>query len=168
MHKHSKFVVVGKLGATYGVKGWLKVQVFTEKAANILDYTPWYVHQADDWHLLTVEASQQHGKGVIVKIAGIETPEAARKLTGNKIAVMRSQLPVLSKDEYYWSDLEGLTVINQRGEVLGKITYILATGTNDVLVVKGAKELAIPYLPGDTVTKIDLDAQEMHVNWEEI
>jgi len=107
-----------------------------------------------------------HGKGIIVKFNGIHTPEEARQLTGKLIEIERSHLPTLPKNEFYWSDLEGLTVINKNGDILGKVIYLIETGSNDVLVVKGKREFAIPYLLGSVVTSVDLEKQEIHVSWD--
>lgn len=159
------YVVVGKLGATHGILGWLKLYSFTEPASNILDYKPWYLEDATGWKLTKPEASRKNANGMTVKFAGWNNPEEARLLTGKKIAVLRSQLPHLKKGDFYWSDLEGLTVINSDGAVLGKVAFLLETGSNDVLVVKGDKEHAIPYLP-DVVTSVDLANQVIHVDWE--
>ncbi len=161
-----EYVVVGKVGTPYGIKGWLKIVSFTESKADILEYNPWYLADGHHWKLTQVETGRVHGKGIVAKLAGLNNPEQARLLTGKNIAVMRSVLPTLKKNEYYWSDLEGLTVINQHGETLGKVTYLIATGSNDVLVIKGDKEYGIPYLPGDVVTSIDLKNKVMHVKWE--
>jgi 16S rRNA processing protein RimM len=161
------YVKVGKIGSTYGVQGWLKIQSYTEFGASILDYRPWYLTGAPHERILIeVEDGRIHGNGIIAKFAGINTPEDARLLTGKIIEIDRSQLPVLPKNEFYWSDLEGLTVIDQNGGVLGKVSYLMATGSNDVLVIKGDKEHAIPYLPGSVVMSVDLDKREIHVNWE--
>lgn len=164
--KDNDYIVVGKIGSTYGVKGWLKILSYTEIADNILDYNPWYVENNHDWKAFEIESGKGHGKGVIAKLVGFNSPEHAKMLSGKNIAILRTQLPKLDKNEFYWSDLKGLTVIDQRGEVLGKVIYLIATGSNDVLVVKGEREHAIPYLPGKVVTSIDLAKQEMHVNWE--
>jgi 16S rRNA processing protein RimM len=161
------YIIVGKIGSTYGIQGWLKVFSFTEEMANILDYEPWYLEEGSTWQAIQRNAAREHGKCVIAKFAGCNTPEQARLLTGKKIAVKRSQLPDLAKGEYYWKDLEGLTVINQDGDALGKVKYLIETGANDVLVIEHqGKEHAIPYLPGNVVTRIDLDKQEIQVDWE--
>lgn len=165
-HTNTDYVIVGKIGAAYGIKGWLKVISFTDPVANILDYHPWYLEEGQSWKLIPNKEGRTHGKGMVAHIAGIDNPEQARQLTGKTIAVLRSQLPALKKDEYYWAELEGLTVINQKDEVLGKIIYLIETGTNDVLIIKGDKEHAIPYLPGDVVTNIDMTNRVMHVNWD--
>lgn len=167
MTQHTEdFVTVGKIGAPYGIKGWVKIHSFTEWVTNILEYTPWYLEDANGWKLTKVAEGREHGKGLVAKFAGFDTPEHSRQLTGKLIAIKRSQLPPLKKNEYYWGDLEGLTVINQDGKVLGTIAYLLETGSNDVIVVKNEKEHAIPYLQGSVVISVDLDKREMHVNWE--
>lgn len=162
----NKYAIVGKIGSTYGIKGWVKVFSFTEEITAILDFEPWYLETTTGWTKIQLEGSRPHGKAIVVKVKGINTPEEARLLTGKKIAVTRSQLPTLTNNEYYWRDLEGLSVIDQHGTILGKVSYLIATGANDVLVIKGEKEHAIPYLFGKVIISIDLDKREMHVNWE--
>lgn len=160
-------IKVGKIGSTYGVRGWLKVRSYTEYGEGILDYKPWYLSKDNEnWQPIEIEDGRPHGDRLVVKFSGFDTPEAAALLTGNDIGITRSQLPELKENEFYWSDLVGLTVINKDGEVLGTVIYLIATGSNDVLVVKGEKEHAIPYLPGDVVLKVDLDKKEIHVDWE--
>lgn len=160
------YVMVGKIASTYGVQGWLKVVSYTEMPYSIAEYKPWYIEESGSYKPIDVTDVREYGKGIIVKFKGYDNPEKAKVLTGKKIAILRSKLPALDKDEYYWSDLEGLTVINQNGENLGQIIYIIETGSNDVLVVKGETEHAIPYLPNDVIKSIDLVNKIMHVDWE--
>lgn len=163
----TKYIVIGKLGTPYGVKGWIKLQTYTEYGASILEYSPWYFSEPDgQYREIKIEEGKPHGSGFIVKFPGIDTPEDVRRFAGKTISIQRSQLPELKKNEYYWSDLDGLTVINKNGEILGKIVFLIETGANDVLVVKGTKEHAIPYLPGTVVLNIDLEKKEMLVDWE--
>jgi 16S rRNA processing protein RimM len=163
------YIIVGKIGAPYGVKGWLKIVSFTETIADILNYDPWYLEDHGTWKQIKIDDAKPHGKGIIAKLTGYDSPEVARVLTGKRVGIKREQLGALAQHEYYWAELEGLTVINQHGDTLGKIIYIIETGSNDVLVVKGdGKEFAIPYLLHETVINIDLSKQEMHVNWDVI
>lgn len=164
----NKYVIVGKIGTSYGIKGWMKIHSFTEMGDGILDYSPWYLGSGedDDWSEVVIEEGKIHGKGVIAKFTGFDSPEEARQLTSKMIAITEAQLPKLEKNEFYWSELEGLTVINKNGDVLGKVAYIMETGSNDVLVVKGETDHAIPYLMGSVILKVDLAKQEIHVDWE--
>lgn len=164
---NTDYITVGKIGSSYGVRGWLKIQSFTEPGASILDYAPWYIsNKRDQWEILNIEDARLQNNDVLAKLVGINTPEKAKLLTGKEIAITREQLPTLKENEYYWSDLIGLTVINKQGEVYGTVSYIMPTGSNDVLIVKGDKEHAIPYLIGDVILKVDLANKEIHVDWE--
>src|SRR5690242_12648371 len=104
----TEYVVIGKIGATYGIKGWLKILSFTDPMTNISVYPTWYLENKDTWVSIKVEDCRKHAKGMIAKLEGQENPEQARLLTGKKIAVKRSDLPTLENDEYYWRDLIGL------------------------------------------------------------
>lgn len=162
----TEYVSVGKIGSTYGVQGWIKILSFTEPLTNILDYSPWFLQSPNGWQPVQVTSHKEHGKSLIVKLANYDSPESSRLLAGKIIAIPRSKLPILDAGSYYWHDLEGITVINQHGETLGKVIYLLETGSNDVLVVKGEKEHAIPYLLNDVIISIDLANKVMHVNWD--
>lgn len=164
---NSPFVKVGNIGSTFGIHGWLKINSYTEFGASILAYQPWYLLDAKGNYLkITPESTRVQGNKLLAKLPNITTPEEAQAYTGRIIAIERSQLPTLEKNEYYWSDLEGMSVIDQHGKHLGNVIYLMATGSNDVLVVKGEKEHAIPYRPGEVITAVDLDKREIHVNWD--
>lgn len=169
MKLNDDYVIVGKVGAPYGVRGWVKIQSFTDPLENILHYQPWFfADKNNNLQEIKIESRQVHGMALMAKFTDIDSPEEARLLTGKTIAILREQLPTLKKDEYYWSDLQGLTVVNKEGKILGTVTSLLETGSNDVLVVKGEKEFAVPYLPGKSILSVDLAKREIHVDWEPI
>lgn len=149
-------IVVGRIGKAYGIKGWVKLQSFTEPAASIVDYQPWLVNVKGTWQAIKLETVKPHGDGLIAKFSGVDTPEATKTLTNLELGAAREQLPALSDDDYYWRDLEGLTVTNLEGVTLGTVDHMLATGANDVIVVKGTKEHLIPFLLKQFVMEIDL------------
>jgi 16S rRNA processing protein RimM len=160
-------IMIGKIGSTFGVRGWLKIFSYTESSVNIFTYHPWLIeNNQGEWNPIEVEDTQTQGDRLLVKFANINNPEDARLLTGKFIAIPRDQLPVLKKNEFYWSDLVGLTVINKQGDVLGKVIYLMETGSNDVLVIKNDKEHAIPFIMDSVILNIDLEKQEIHVDWE--
>jgi 16S rRNA processing protein RimM len=76
-------------------------------------------------------------------------------------------LPELLPGEYYWYDLIGLQVVTSEGESLGQLSEIIATGSNDVYVVKGeGREYLIPALE-DVVLEINPAAGRMMVTMPE-
>jgi 16S rRNA processing protein RimM len=162
----SEKVVVGRIGAVFGVKGWLKIHSFTEPMDNILHYSPWYIQDKGTWQIKEIVEFAVQTKQLIVQFAGLHDRESAQLFTGLEIAVAKELLPKLATDEYYWADLEGLTVVNTEGVVLGKVDYLFATGSNDVLVVKGSKQYLIPFLLNQFVLSIDLPSSSMQVDWD--
>ena len=91
---------------------------------------------------------------------------SVNRLLGPEIAVPRGALPETGKDQYYWSDLEGLRVVHRDGTVLGRVAYLLETGANDVMVVEGEQERLIPFVTEKVVLGVDLDKGEIEVDWE--
>ncbi len=168
MKAEKTYISVGKIASTYGIHGHLKVKSYTESGPSILDYQPWYLTYGPHVReVVKIEAGKKHGESIIVKIPGFNTPESARLFTGALIEVKRETLPALSNNHYYWSDLIGLSVMTIHGESLGQVAYLIETGANDVLVVKAEKEIAIPYLLDEVIKKIDLEKQQIVVDWEQ-
>ena len=161
------YVILGQVAGVFGVKGWVKIRSDTEPRDNILHYSPWYLHQHDNWASRRVVASQRQSKGLIVQFEGITDRDSAATLVGCDIGVLRAQLPPAAEGEYYWADLIGLRVRNRHGEDLGRVIRLLETGANDVLVVQdGDQEHLIPYVTGYYVLRVDPAAGYIDVDWE--
>jgi 16S rRNA processing protein RimM len=164
-------LIVGRIGGVYGVRGWVKIHSFTEPAENLFGYRDWKISRRGRWESIEIDDGQKHGKGYIAHIVGVDDREAAALLKGAEIVVSRTQLPALEDDEYYWHQLEGLSVYS--GEVLlGRVAHLLETGSNDVLVVRGTEDSAdsrerlIPWIRGEVVEAIDLEAGRIEVSWD--
>jgi len=103
----------------------------------------------------------------VAQLPGIDDREQAAALIGMDIHVAREQLPPPGKDEYYWVDLEGLEVVTTEDVVLGRVSHLFATGSNDVVVVRdGARERLIPFIQGSYVRSVDMSAKRMVVDWD--
>jgi 16S rRNA processing protein RimM len=157
---------VGKISGVFGVKGWVKVFSYTEPRDNILSYKHWMLKKGNQEQSVEVSGGQLQGKSVVAQIKGIADRDQAVALMGWDVHISHRQLPPPAKDEYYWADLIGLEVESLEGLQLGKVDSLIETGANDVLVVKGERELAIPFLQGQTVKSIDLAAGKMIVDWD--
>ncbi|MBY0378575.1 MAG: ribosome maturation factor RimM, partial [Gammaproteobacteria bacterium] len=98
-------IIAGRFGSPFGVKGWIKLQSFTEPEDNLLDYKPWYWSNQGKWTLIERDDHTQHGKGWIVHLVGYDSPEAVRFLAGCDVAIDRADLPPLAEGEFYLNDL---------------------------------------------------------------
>lgn len=156
-------ITIGRFGSVYGIKGWLRIVSFTDPKENILQYQPWWINKDQQWQQIYAEDGRLHGKDVIIKLPNINDRELAKSYTNIDIMVDSKQLPKLPKDEYYWSDLEGLMVIDKSGQELGRVNHLIATGANDVLVLE--KNIMIPYID-NVIIKVDLEKKNIIVDWE--
>lgn len=161
----SKPVVVGRFGRVHGVRGDIHIISFTEPFTNILDYQPWLIEKNGEWQPLSVSSVQAQQNAIIAHIEGCDDRDLAKRYTNKDIAVPFETLPKLEENEFYWSELIGMHVINKTGEDLGKVTSLMETGANDVLVVKGNSEHLVPYTK-EVVLRVDKATQQIHVDWE--
>ena len=165
MQDETQRIIVGRISGIYGIRGWLKIISYTRPRENILDFEQWFLNQDNAWHEMSLINGQPHGKGLIAQLGGIEDRELARALVGADIAVDKAQLKATGPGEYYWHDLVGLDVRNKQDEYLGKVTELLETGANDVLVVEGDQRILIPFVVEQYILEIDLVNKQITVDW---
>ena len=156
---------LGHIVGVHGVKGQVKVFSNTSPRENIVKYSPWLLEHHGLKKTVKISGNYQ-GKNVIARIEEITDRNQAHDLIGAKIFINRSQLPRLQKGDYYWSQLMGLQVINTLDIKLGIIDHMLETGANDLMVVRGDRERLIPYVMDEVIINIDLDKQQVVVDWD--
>lgn len=167
-------IQIGQLRAAYGLQGWLWVYSNTDPMTNLFSYLPWWVETSTGWQLMNVKRWKTQGKGLVVSLKEVPDRTAAEALMGATIWIDKSQLPQAGLDEFYWSDLAGLTVfgVDEQGNPvnLGQIAELFETGANEVMVVRAtpesvdSEERMIPW-HRDVVKQVDLAAKQMLVNW---
>ena len=160
-----KMVVMGRITAPYGVKGWIKIHPYTETIEGLTRYATWWLGEEGEWRKTAVIQTRPQGKTLVAKLQGCDDRVAALSLKNLYIAVQRSDLPAVREGEYYWTDLIGLQVVNLNGEALGVVRELFATGANDVLRVQGERERLIPFIP-QVVREVSLDSAVIRVDWE--
>ena len=163
-----KPIIMGKLGAPHGVKGWIKVHPNTADLESLTQYSTWLIGRPGHWQSCRVEDCKINHTTFLAKFFDLETPEAVAVLTNQQIALDRMQLPPLTEDEgYYWADLEGATVVNVSGLELGKVAYLYEAGETDVMVVRNAVgDKHILFLEGEIVKQVSLEEHRIVVDWE--
>jgi len=167
-------LVVGRITAVFGVRGWVKVFSYTEQVEAVFDYQPLWIDTAQGRQQLVVDDWKRHGDGLVVHIKGVDDRDLARAWCQQDILVAKTELPGLSSGDFYWHQLVGMSVISHfEGQTtrLGVVKSLLETGANDVLVIGGdaenidREERLIPYAE-QFVTNIDLQTQTIDVIWD--
>jgi 16S rRNA processing protein RimM len=150
-------ILLGKIVGTHGLRGELKVNAYAGASSALLTVKSVIVQATSGTgETMTVSGVRMNGKKLLLSIKGFSSINQVQHLLGRELLIHREQLPAPDDDEYYWHDLIGLKVFTDSGRLIGTLTEIMETGSNDVYVVKdNHQEFLIPAL-ADVVTKIDL------------
>jgi 16S rRNA processing protein RimM len=162
-----RWVLVGRIVGLHGVSGEIKLESYTDPRMQIFRYQPWLLSTSAGANEVSGCRGREQGKGMVANVPGITDRDRAVALVGGEIKVRRSALPEPKPGEYYWTDLEGLEVVNVEGAALGRISHLLATGANDVMVVRdGERERLLPFVLDQYVKSVDFDAGRVTVDWD--
>jgi 16S rRNA processing protein RimM len=162
--RERKLVPLGHIAGVHGIQGWVKVHSLTEPREAIFEYQPWLM--GESLEAVRVIQGKKHGNRLIALLENADNREQAEALVNQQIAVYRDQFPELPRGEFYWADLLGLEVRLEDGRELGTIQQMLATGANDVMVVRGERERLIPFIIGQYVKRVDLAGGVVTVDWD--
>ncbi len=160
-------VEIGKVVDAFGIKGWLKIFSYCDPCNQISAYPIWYLSSVTK--PFPVAAARPHNQSLVAKLQGIDDCAQATAYRGCVISITSDSLPPLAEQEYYWYQLVGLEVINMRGERLGTIKRMVATGTHDIVTVSDSQQGAeyfIPYVHQVYIKAIDFDCRKMTVDWD--
>ena len=150
---------MGRVAGSYGVRGWVKVAPGGGAAEALAEAREWWIGEKPYKAVARV-----HGSTVIAQLGGVGTREEALKLKGAAVSLKRESLGDPGEGHYYLADLVGLEVVNERGEVLGKVKRLFTNGAQDVMELSGEKERLLPWVPA-VVKQVDLEKHQVVVEW---
>ena len=169
---------VGYVSGAYGVTGSIRVTPFSSDADALLKVKTWWLDKPN-LRAVSVRTTKLHGGDVVAQLVGVVGRDASEALKGAAVSIPRSQFPELAADEFYWSDLIGLDVVNLQGEALGQVTDMMDNGVQSILRIKPAADAAvadatqadakaeerlIPYVD-QFVKTVDLASKKITVDW---
>lgn len=160
-------IVLGRLTAPYGVRGWLRVACFGDDPLSWKRMPVWWLGpEQGPWQERRMVDCRLHGATLTVKFEGVEDRSAAETLVGQFVAAPREALPQPDEDEFYWSDLVGLAVVNQDGVNLGTVAEVMSPGPQEVLRVvdQAGMERLLPFVRS-VVRSVEVAERQMRVEW---
>jgi 16S rRNA processing protein RimM len=162
-----RWILVGRIVGLHGVAGEVKLESYTEPRTQIFRYQPWLLCTTSGNTEISGCRGREQGKGIVATLPEVTDRDRAASLVGSEIKVRRSVLPEPKPGEYYWTDLEGLEVVTIEDVSLGRISHLLSTGANDVMVVRdGERERLLPFVLDQYVKTVDFDAGRVTVDWD--
>ncbi|MDP3440260.1 MAG: ribosome maturation factor RimM [Azonexus sp.] len=160
-------VVLGRLADPYGMQGWLRLHPFGDDPLDWAEMPVWWISRdGQSWSECKLKRLKSHNNGLVVLLDGVVDRTAAEAMKGTLVGAPRAALPTTGEDEFYWSDLIGLDVINTAGERLGKVASLIETGASSVLrvVADGHAERLLPFVSA-VVLSVEKEAGLIRVEW---
>jgi 16S rRNA processing protein RimM len=166
----SDLTQVGYVSGAFGVTGSIRVTPFSDDADALLKVKTWWLDKPS-LRSVTVRTAKMHGGEVVAQIVGVLDRNDSEALKGAAVSIPRSEFPALPEDEYYWSDLIGLDVVNLQGEALGRVTDMMHNGAQSILRIApvnpgehGVDERLIPFVD-QFIKTVDLAGKTVTVDW---
>lgn len=140
----NELTYIGKVIATFGIKGELKVYTESDfisyrfrKDAKIIIGKEEYI----------IERSREHKNTVLMLLKGFDNINDVLRLVGLDIYANSNDVPPMEEDEYYVDDLIGLKVYNQHDDYLGIINDLIDLPQGVVLeIIDNDKRMLIPFV----------------------
>ena len=170
-------IEVGRISDAWGIKGWFKVLSHSADPQALFSSKRWFIQPSERGAItfsgtlkLAIKEAKTHSDTVVATAQGIDDRTAAEALRGARIFVSRASFPTADKDEFYWVDLIGLTVVNREGINLGEVKELMSTGPQTVLVMDyllegKLQERMIPFVAA-FVDDVDLAKRQITVDWQ--
>lgn len=156
-----EIIPVGRITGVHGIKGEIKVALYGDLEG--FEWTAVFITGKNRREEKRVLRVRPHKGALIFELEGYSTRNASEPLVGLEVSIRAEDLPELSEDEYYYSDLVGMDVWSVDGRHIGAVTNIIQTGSNDVLEVHGEfGEVLIPAIE-ETVLKVDMEKRTVTV-----
>ena len=152
-------ILMGKVAATHGIRGQLRIIPYSGMADNLLACRSLLLRDAKGRiEQFEVSSAAIHGKKLLVTLKGFSGINQVLHFVGSEVLLYKEQLAATEEDEFYWHDLMGMKVVTSDGTDLGTLESIIETGSNDVYVaVSDGREYLIPALAD--VVSIDVQAR---------
>jgi 16S rRNA processing protein RimM len=141
-------IQLGVIGRAHGVRGLVKVTSHTADPADLIAYGPLSDAKGQVYALRWVaEGVAEVSRIVDGAPVKVTDRAAAEKLTNIKLFIDRAALPPAGEDEYYLTDLFGLTVLDTTGRTIGSVAVVHDYGAGASLEIErpGAVPLLIPF-----------------------
>lgn len=126
-------ICVARIGAAHGVRGEVRLWVFTEDPLAVMRYGP--LSTKDGARQLEIARAREAKDHLVATLKGVTTRDEAERLNGIELYVARDKLPATDDDEYYHADLIGLAAVGVDGGPIGRVIAIHNFGAGDIVEI---------------------------------
>ncbi len=141
-----RWIEIGRIGKPHGLRGGLRFRPHDPNSTLLEVVKDVRVGASSPDEPMRLRPNPSGRIPGVMMLEGVDDRDAAERLRGYGVWVHRSVLPPLDEDEYYLCDLLGLSVLDEKGRLLGVIEDVMSTGAHDIYIVRGEEvgELMVP------------------------
>lgn len=146
---HSGEVLIGKVVGVHGINGYLKVRSYSDVFdRQIRELSKVKLYRGTRREELEIEEVKPYKDLYLIKFKGIDDRNSAEERIGGELWIDEEKQVPLEEGEYYYSQLEGLKVVNDKGEEIGKVKAVFEQPASHILQVEtpSGKEILIPFI----------------------
>ncbi len=160
-----KFLQVGVISSTHGVRGEVKVFPTTDDKNRFKKLKNVILDTGKEHMSLEIESVKFFKQFAILKFKGIDNINDIEKYKGKSLLVDRKNAVKLQKDEYFIADMIGMEVFTEDGNSFGVLKDVMETGANDVYVIDMAdgKEVLVPAIK-QCILDVDVEQKKMTIH----
>lgn len=152
------YLQVGVITTTHGIRGEVKVFPTTDDPARFEELKQVVLDTGRSQLPLEIEGVKYFKQFVILKFKGINNINDIEKYCKCPLLVSREDAVALEEDEYFITDMIGMSVVTEDGKTFGVLADVMETGANDVYVVQTEEHGEI-LLPAIKECILDVDTQ---------
>lgn len=156
-------IATGRIRTSHGVKGYLKVEVYSYDLEHFLTHESVILRKEKTERPMDIEDAMIQGNSVLVKFAGIDTPEAARKYNGWEILVDKDRSTPLAADEFYYADLQHCDLLLGDRKV-GEVVSVIEGPQSELMEVK-KEDGSLCYIPflNEYIGEVDVEKKTIEL-----
>ncbi|MEW6427028.1 MAG: ribosome maturation factor RimM [Thermodesulfobacteriota bacterium] len=168
---HHRCIRVGRITRAHGLHGEVKIQAYGGDPRELQRYTDLLLSPAGaeygirsyvearpvDFENYAVTGTRLQGDVALVTLDRVRDRSAAEALQGREVWVDAAQLAAAAEDEFYWHEVEGMAVVTENGDPVGRVHTLFTTPAHDVLVVRNRGEEY--YIPASREFVVAIDRQ---------
>ena len=160
-----EYFEIGQIVNTFGIKGEVKVNPFTDDMERFEELNSIYVVKNKQLIEYEIEQIKYHKNMIILKLKNVNDMNTAEKLKGCYIRIHRKDARELPEGTYFIADIIGSQVITDDGKILGIVDDIYNTGAKDIFVVKDemGKQILLQHIE-EVILNIDVEKQIVTVH----
>jgi len=158
-------IAYGKVIKPHGLSGEVKVLPFSGELSSFKNFNNLYISQEINNPTKFIISRRRNQKdSIIVKLEGIDTIDDAEHLKGLMVFIDKKELPEKADDEYYWFELIGMEVFDNKDKLIGKVKDIMDNAAQPILVINNdSEEYLVPFVE-KFVEDIDLANSKIVIN----